>query len=301
MAPISIGLFLSYDASGYFYKVLEVAPDVITLLEKTKKESWDFGAPYNGYSWLCCCYADSLCQTGNFEKSQFFFRKGQDFAKQINHTVSMGYSAVQYAMYYFNKGDGKGAAPCYTNSIKYFEEANWPWMIGLAWIGLGRAHMLLGDLPAAQMCIEKGSIILQNSHALRYRSFGPFSLSLLQYESGDYVKAEMNAKEALALSIKNHERHVEGIARVFLGRILGKINDLKKEDAEESILKGIRILDELRLKPHLLTGYFVLGELYANAGRREEARENLNKALSMCQEMGIEYWPDKIQEVLDRL
>lgn len=82
---------------------------------------------------------------------------------------------------------------------------------------------------------------------------------------------------------------------------MGKINDLKKEDAEESILKGIRILDELRLKPHLLTGYFVLGELYANAGRREEARENLNKALSMCQEMGIEYWPDKIQEVLDRL
>ena len=33
----------------------------------------------------------------------------------------------------------------------------------------------------------------------------------------------------------------------------------------------------------------------------DESLKNLNKALSMCQEMGIEFWPDKIQEVLDRL
>ena len=48
------------------------------------------------------------------------------------------------------------------------------------------------------------------------------------------------------------------------------------------------------------TGDF-LGELYANTGRNDKALKNLNKALSMCQEMGIEYWPDKIKEVLHQL
>ncbi|MBW1911646.1 MAG: tetratricopeptide repeat protein [Deltaproteobacteria bacterium] len=47
--------------------------------------------------------------------------------------------------------------------------------------------------------------------------------------------------------------------------------------------------------------HLCLGEIYANNGQKEKALEHLNKALSMCQEMGIEYWPDKIQEVLDRL
>ena len=61
------------------------------------------------------------------------------------------------------------------------------------------------------------------------------------------------------------------------------------------------MLEELRLKPFPTRGYYFLGEFYANTDRKAEALINLNKALSMCQEMGIGYWPDKIQEVLDRL
>ena len=44
-----------------------------------------------------------------------------------------------------------------------------------------------------------------------------------------------------------------------------------------------------------------LDEPYAYDEQKEKAQENLNKALSMCQEMEIEYWPDKIQEILDQL
>jgi len=70
---------------------------------------------------------------------------------------------------------------------------------------------------------------------------------------------------------------------------------------EQFIIEGINILEELKLRSYLSWGYFFLGELYAETGRKAEALENLNKAMAMCQEMGIEYWPDKIQEVLDRL
>lgn len=75
----------------------------------------------------------------------------------------------------------------------------------------------------------------------------------------------------------------------------------KNDEAETHILTGIQILEELQLRPWLTQSYFHLGEFYANTGKKEKAIENLNKSLTMCQEMGIEYWPDKIQEVLDRL
>ena len=72
-------------------------------------------------------------------------------------------------------------------------------------------------------------------------------------------------------------------------------------EAEANILKGIKILDELKARPYLTQSFFHLGEFYADIDRKEEAVENLNKSLSMCREMGIQYWPEKIQQVLDRL
>jgi len=43
MAPLSVGLCLSYDASGRHYKMKDVIFDVIASLEKTKRESESFG------------------------------------------------------------------------------------------------------------------------------------------------------------------------------------------------------------------------------------------------------------------
>jgi hypothetical protein len=56
-------------------------------------------------------------------------------------------------------------------------------------------------------------------------------------------------------------------------------------------------------KPIMMMGFLFLGELNANTGRKEEALENLKKAKKMCKEMemNVDYYPNKIQEVLDRL
>jgi tetratricopeptide (TPR) repeat protein len=162
-------------------------------------------------------------------------------------------------------------------------------------------HLFFGELTPAKSCIEKGSKILEDSRIPFGRTHECSALGNLYYELEEYNIAEMYAKEALALSIKNNERHQEGLSRILLGKIAGKSNYREIAEAEKNILEGIMIFEALKNKAGSLQGYFSLGELYANAERKEDARENLNKAVSMCREMGIEYWPDKIQEVLDRL
>jgi serine/threonine protein kinase len=138
--------------------------------------------------------------------------------------------------------------------------------------------------------------------------FDIYSLGVLLYQFviGDFskailAKAQGYAEEAIELSIKNNDRFWEGLSNSSMGRILGRRDASRIVEAEKYALKGISILNELKLRPYLSQSYFFLGELYANAGRKDEALENLNKALTMCHEMGIQYWPDKIQEVLDRL
>ncbi len=72
-------------------------------------------------------------------------------------------------------------------------------------------------------------------------------------------------------------------------------------DGEEYILQGIKICNELKIKPFSAQGYLFLGELYADSDKREKAWENLEKAQKMFQEMGMDCWLAKTQEVLDRL
>ena len=55
------------------------------------------------------------------------------------------------------------------------------------------------------------------------------------------------------------------------------------------------------MKPQLAFGHLCLGELYADSRQKEKALENLKKAESMYQEMGMELYLRKTKEILDRL
>jgi len=82
---------------------------------------------------------------------------------------------------------------------------------------------------------------------------------------------------------------------------LGKADISQSSEAEECILLGMKILDELKLRPLFSLGYYYLGELYIDTGQGEKALETLKKAEGMFQEMGMDYWLRRTQEVLERV
>lgn len=86
-----------------------------------------------------------------------------------------------------------------------------------------------------------------------------------------------------------------------MGRILGKMDQSQSGKAEEHILKGIKVLDKLRLRPIRSMGHLHLGLVYLDVDRREEALMNLKKAEFMFQEMGMDRWLARVQELLKSL
>ena len=92
---------------------------------------------------------------------------------------------------------------------------------------------------------------------------------------------------------------MEGFSWMGLGRILGRTETPQIHKAEEYILKGMKILDELKMKPSYAGGYLALAELYAHASQKEKALENLKKAETMYQEMGMDYWLDMTRKVME--
>jgi len=242
-----------------------------------------------------------MSYAGNLQQGKIYVEKGLSFAIKSNNVFNMGLSELHHGWYCLIKGDGKHTIRHSKNSIVYFDKGNWPWLLAGSWSSLGYGYYLIGEFETAREHIKTGWDIHRSTPVSWFLSVYPCFLSFVHHDTGNFIEAQSCAEEALELSQKNSENHSEGLSRISLGRILGKMSASKRTEAEEYILLGIKILKEHKLLPWLSQGYFFLGELYANIDQKHKAFENLNKAMAMCQEMGIDYWPDKIQEVLDRL
>jgi len=301
LARVAHDLAPSYIISGQFSKVPEMAPDVIALIERTGKERESFGTPYNLYSFLNVLYGWSIGWCDNFSEGRLFLEKGLRFAAEIDHRGTLGVIELIFGFFYSSKGEGEIAVKHLQSAIRYIEEVNYVHLFGAVRAGLGWGYHLLGEQEKARMHVEEG-IRIQNEGGIRYHlSRSYFVLTMVHFASGDLSSARISAEKAMELSQKCDEKHFEAISKIWLGRILGRVKRSEVRKVTQHIYEGIKILDELRLKPFSAQGYLFLGELYADRGEKTKALENLKKAERMFQEMGMDYWLAKTQEVMGRL
>jgi tetratricopeptide (TPR) repeat protein len=126
-------------------------------------------------------------------------------------------------------------------------------------------------------------------------------LAQVHFDSGDLENAERTIQEGLELSVRHGAKGSEAAARIWMGRILAKKKEFAFEMAEESLLQGIRMAEERRLRPFMAEGHLFLGELYSARGQGEKARYHLKRAEGMFQDMGMDYWLPQVKAVLKRL
>ena len=126
-------------------------------------------------------------------------------------------------------------------------------------------------------------------------------LGIILLDLKDYNRAQNYIEKALELSQKNNQRWNEGIHLICLGNVLGKKEKPEYEGAKECMMKGIKILDELEIRPFLSQGYLYLGELYNKMGQKDEASKYLKKAEGMFNEMEMNYYIHKTQDALTNL
>jgi class 3 adenylate cyclase/tetratricopeptide (TPR) repeat protein len=301
MAPLAVNLCPSYLLAAECWKVAEMAPGVLALLEKTRRESEYFGMGMNAYSSICSEYGHALAWMGNFTEGEARCEKAIRFALELNDLMNIANAEFMYSFVFFHRGDGQNAVQHFQNAIRHAEEAQYVLILGMCWACLGWVYYLLGDLENARKHAEK-AIKFQSETGLPYMSAVPYRvLGVVHLDLGELNNAQSCMEQSLELAQNNKERSEEGVTKLYLGRILGKALKPQYSKAEECILDGIRILDELKLRPWTTQGYLNLGELYADRGQSEKALEMLKKAEDAFQEMGMDCWLRRTQEVLQRV
>jgi tetratricopeptide (TPR) repeat protein len=301
MAPIACDLCPAYAVLGQFLKVIDTASKVLALLEKTQRESDFFSTRYNVYSGLSAYCGQALAALGDLEEGKTLCEKGLPYSLEANDLYGSGFVRFIQSAIFFYMGDGKKTIEHAEESIRDLQKGQGVLMLGLSWSLLGAGHLLLGEYETALKHIKNGLKIQKEQGVPFYVSLSYWLLSEVYFASNDLKNAQSYIEQALRLSQNNNEKWIEGVSWASLGKILGKRDIRQGFKAEEYILKGIKILEDLKVKPFYSQGYLLLGELYADTGQRQKALENVKKAEEMFQEMGMDYWLDKTKRVLERL
>jgi class 3 adenylate cyclase/tetratricopeptide (TPR) repeat protein len=294
-------LCISSIVLGDYKRILRIAPTIIGLIENSQTQAEFHERPYNPYAFILALWGIAEGTRGHFDEGEKLFKKGLSFAEEINHRATLGAVQNFYGSMLVYKGDGSRAIRILKKAIKDLEESQTFLMLGSSWTYLGYAHWLTGEYRTALEFSEKG-IKIQTDLGLSFlRSLSHLFCSQSHFSLGNLKEAKMQAEQALQLSLANNEKHMQGMSRIWLGRVLAKADPGQIEAAEGPIRQGISRFEEWGMPPTYGWGYLWLGEVYAELGRQEEARENLNKAEALFREMGMDFWLAKAQEGLAKL
>jgi len=293
IVPTTYELIVSYSVEGAFSRSCQVAPKVIALMEQTHTEHKRFDRPANIYSILHGFYGKCLAATGNFTEGERFLDKGLSFSRDIDNPMSIAMIEMLYGMFYLFKGDAENQVKHYSSSIDYLEKSQMSFFLGVVWTWLGGAYLYSGQTDTALRYAQKGLEMHTDLGLPLFLGSIHWVLSEIHLAFGNLEKALVHAEQAVDLSEKN--------IGINLGRIIAATDRKKSDEAREQMLLGVNMLDELQIRPRYAVGLMYLGEIYADAGQKEEALENLKKAEGMFQEMEMDYWLGKTQEVLAAL
>jgi class 3 adenylate cyclase/tetratricopeptide (TPR) repeat protein len=301
MIQIGANLCLSYDFAGEYRKIVQAAPKVIALLEKAPKKFEFFDTLVDLHPLLIALYGHALGYVGKFTQGEKECEKALILAQQGGNPYSLGWAEFMFGCQYIPKGDGEKAVKHLQNSIVYFEKLQAVSPLQVAWSLLAQGYNLLGQSGKAAEYLQKMLKLQADIKSPGFLSLGHLALSSAHLNSGHLNEAKVHAEQALNLGQANNEKYCEGLGWIQLGRIIGKMEASRIDEAEEFMLNGMKILKDLETKPAYATGCFSLCELYLKSGRIEKGLEVLRRCEEMFSRMGMDHWVAQARNVLSTI
>jgi class 3 adenylate cyclase/tetratricopeptide (TPR) repeat protein len=300
-ARIGWALTFSLDVAGEYRKVVQITPRVMTLLEKAGGQQKLFGMPIDLRSLLYANYGHGLGYVGRFAEGEEACEKALFFAQEAKNLFSIAIVEFLYGCFFSPKGDGKNSAKHFEISIGHLEKLKAVFLLPLAYGLIGEGYRLMGDLGKALRFAERGLEMKMQIGAPGWLSLHHGFLSLVHFDLGNLKESKVHSERGLHFAQANREKYGEGVSLVQLGRTIGKMDGSQIDEAENFILQGLEILDELETKPAYAVGCLNLGELYWDAGKKDKALENLRRSEEMFSRMGMDYWLTQARNVLAKI
>jgi class 3 adenylate cyclase/tetratricopeptide (TPR) repeat protein/energy-coupling factor transporter ATP-binding protein EcfA2 len=287
---------------GDFNRALEIAKKGILLIEKNGRTTESFGTGFPLYPALMVVHGYSEAMLGDFAEGEPCCEQMIRFATEAKHLRTMAVAEVVSGL--VSTVRGRDLESCFKhleNGVRYSKETGFVPYLALAWTCIGWAHWLKGSLDMAQEYGQKAISAQSGGEITAMSALTHLLLGAVGIDSGNLPSAQNSIDEALKLARVSRERYIEGRALTWLGRALGKADGSQAAAAEQQIMHGIELLEQMRIRPWEAEGHLLAGELYTDTGQEQKALASLNRAQGMFQQMEMTHWLFRTQRVLDRL
>jgi tetratricopeptide (TPR) repeat protein len=294
-------LCVAYFYSGQAVRAADVASRAIALLERTRGVPNGALPEFDQYVSLLAFLGWAKAMLGDPDEGERLCQKGISVAAEVRSQYSLAAAHVFFATVSAYRGKPEDILHHAREAERIGEEAQMPAYIGAGWMLEGLAYYYQGAFAAAKECAEKAISNMLEHRMLAVLS-GAYALSgAVSHMLGSLPAAKRSLEQALKVAQENNQKHYEGQARIFLGRLIIDEDTSQIAVAERTILDGLKMLEDLQIKPLQAMGHLNLGESYAIAGQTEKALASLKKAQQMCQEMGMDYYLDRTEKALEKL
>ena len=287
---------------GDFREAANVSAKAINLIEKTGKTAERFGSSFPLYPTLTAANGYATGMLGEFDKGESRCEVIVSLAMESKEIRTLAVAEVICGFVSVVRAKDLDACLKHLqNGIRCSEESGFRLYLGLAWTCMGWANWLQGNLEVARDCGQKAASIKTKGGASVMLSLAHLLCGAVSLDSGDLPGARDSIEEALKLSQASGERYIEGRTLAWLGRALGKADVSQASVAEDRILQGIKLLEELKIRPWQAEGHLLAGELYADSGQKQKALTSLNRAQEMFQDMEMTHWLSRAHTALARV
>ena len=219
-------------------------------------------------------------------------------AEAIEHPLGIAGVCTALGFANLRRGDAIQAGSWLERSLTlcrtYNFDAQIPWNAS----SLGLAYALAGrhgeGIEFAQEAVKRGQ-------ELRLTRFQPLRVTLLANANllaGRFEDAFAAARDALELARRYHERGPEAWAIYLMTESMAQLPGSEQKEIHANYLAALKLAEELGMRPLVAQCQLGHGALNARLGETPRAREQINTALSMFREMGMQFWGEKAESAL---
>jgi class 3 adenylate cyclase/tetratricopeptide (TPR) repeat protein len=274
----------AYNMVGNFRGTLEAGARALAIFEA------------RGNVWWACrtlwALSVAAMYVGEWARSLEYCRQALQHGREVNDLRLKVVGWWRTGWTHIQRGDAETGIRCCDEALAL---GPIPFDAAMAKASKGYGLIKAGEVAAGVALLEEAVAWLDKSHLQLTRSQFALCLGDGYLRQGQAARARAIVEEILVIAHGSGYRHHEGIAHRLLGEVLARENPAM---AASHLEAGLRILDEVGARNEFAKTLVAQAAVQRAQGDDAGARQRLERALALFEELGTLDWPPRVREAL---
>src|SRR6266705_736594 len=241
----------------------------------------------------------------DYAQAGAYFQRALALARTVNDPAALAHSLNRLGNWHLNVEQPQEALRCHQEALATFQALS-DWHGKAATLDLlGMASLLSGDLIQGTTYCQQAIVLLRELDDRQRLISSLVTLMMCGgvYETGTLVPATVGfadslhfGEQALKIAGEIGQRSDEAHTLIQMAMCLGPRGEYAR--ALEVAQRGLAIAEEIEHRQWMTVGHWALGALYLDLLALSEARQHLEQALALAQEIGSRFWTRIVSEFL---